>query len=163
MMRFSDLEFTIPVGQVELTGWLAVPPDVRGLVIVPLRSSEGRDSEAARAVAESLLEQRFSVLLLDLLTVEEQWIDDAFPRQRFGDAALGQRLREAVAKFREDVSGTPLTMAVLAMGAARSIVVHAALPVPTIVSRAGTAPELQGPAYNDGDWSHRFEGLSSAA
>jgi hypothetical protein len=124
----------------------------------PLRSSEGRCGQASRERADDLHRQGFATVLLDLLTVDEQWVDDQHPRRFFGDALLARRLAAAVARFVADLSGPRLPVVVLGAGAALPIVQRAALTVPVIVSMVGDSVEVQGAADTRGE-----SGLSVAA
>jgi len=152
----SELDVAIPVDDVELAGVLSVPSDVSGIVVIPLRSSEGRDSDSARQLADALHRQGLATLLLDLLTDDEQWLDDLHPRRTMRDDRLATRLAAAVDHFVNDLEGGPrLPMSVLATGAALPIVTQAQLPIPTIPSLIGAGEGMRGRAHIVEDWIHR--------
>lgn len=135
----TEQEISIPVDDVELAGRLAVPAEPHGLVIVPLRSSEGRDCPGNLDLADQLHRKGVASLLLDLLTDDEQWVDDLHPRRTLKDARLADRLAAAVETLLAGLPTPRLPVAVLAAGAATPIVVGAALNVPTIVSLVESA------------------------
>jgi hypothetical protein len=149
-VEVPELEFTIGVDGLSVGACIAVPPGARGVVIIPLRSSEGRCGQASRDRVDELHRQGMATVLLDLLTVDEQWVDDQHPRRFFGDELLARRLAAAVARFLTDVGSTRLPVVVLGAGTALPIVQRASLPVPTIVSLVGDAPGVRGRAHNPG-------------
>lgn len=139
-MQVSELDFTIPVGPIELAARLVVPDRPRTLVIIPLRSAEARDTDATGVLAADLHERGFATLALDLLTLDEQWLDDLHPRNRIRDDLLAARLADAIAVFARDLPASHPPMAVLATSAVRGIVAAAHLELPTIESRVQTSP-----------------------
>ncbi|HLP75993.1 MAG TPA: alpha/beta family hydrolase, partial [Candidatus Paceibacterota bacterium] len=77
---------------VKLSGELAVPPDVMGLVIFAHGSGSSRHSPRNQAVARRLREANLGTLLFDLLTAEEE-DSEAYTRHlRFNIPFLTERL-----------------------------------------------------------------------
>lgn len=83
---------TIPAGDVELEGDLAVPPQAGGVVIFAHGSGSGRHSPRNRRVAEIFRDAGLGTLLVDLLTREEERLDRGTAILRFDVDLLAQRL-----------------------------------------------------------------------
>ena len=83
----------VPAGAATLKGDLRVPPRAQGLVIFAHGSGSSRFSSRNRLVAEFLGTRGFATLLLDLLTVQEEAIDERTAEYRFDIARLGPRVR----------------------------------------------------------------------
>lgn len=86
----------IHAGNVELEGDLAVPPDAHGVVLFAHGSGSSRFSRRNRFVAEQLQHAGLATLLIDLLTAEEERIDDETARLRFDIPMLARRLVAAI-------------------------------------------------------------------
>jgi dienelactone hydrolase len=82
----------IPVGARLLAGDLAVPADVRGLVIFAHGSGSNRTSPRNRHIADVLDRGGLATLLVDLLTLEEEDTDLRTGRLRFDMTLLASRL-----------------------------------------------------------------------
>lgn len=75
-----------------LRGNLTVPPDAKGIVIFAHGSGSGRYSPRNQFVADILVKEQLATLLLDLLTEEEEVIDEATREFRFNIPLLAKRL-----------------------------------------------------------------------
>ena len=82
----------IPVGARVLAGDLAVPADVRGLVIFAHGNGSNRTSPRNRHIADVLDRGGLATLLVDLLTLEEEDTDLRTGRLRFDMTLLASRL-----------------------------------------------------------------------
>src|SRR5690606_29388472 len=78
-----------------LEGSLTLPADARGLVLFAHGSGSSRHSPRNRHVASALQSARLGTLLFDLLTRDEERIDDATAHLRFDIPLLASRLRLA--------------------------------------------------------------------
>lgn len=88
-----EFEVALNLGTVELTGTLGLPPQVRGVVLFAHGSGSSRHSPRNRYVARMLQSAGFATLLIDLLTAEEEAIDDRTRHQlRFDIPRLARRL-----------------------------------------------------------------------
>lgn len=94
---------SIPVGDVELEGKLAVPTGATGLVVFAHGSGSSRHSPRNNFVAEVLREAGLGTLLFDLLTEEE----DRVRENRFDIPLLADRLAGTTEWVweREDTAG----------------------------------------------------------
>jgi len=141
----------VPAGGVTLEGNLAVAPDARGIVSFAHGSGSSRHSPRNRAVARALREGGLATLLLDLLTPDEEMVDDATGELRFNIGLLAERLVAATDWLREVEETRRLSVgyfgastgggAALVAAAQRPNVVHA------VVSRGGR-PDLAGAALS---------------
>lgn len=61
----------IPIGGPVLLGYLSVPPEARGIVVVADGSGSGRDRPVYRVIADRLGDRALATLLVDLLTERE--------------------------------------------------------------------------------------------
>ncbi len=142
----------VPTGRVVLTGDLDIPDRARGLVLFAHGSGSSRLSPRNRAVARDLDEAGFATLLVDLLTPDEERIDNVTRALRFDIGLLAERLvgvtrwlatEPAIAALRIGYFGA-------STGAAAALVAAADVGdrVGAIVSRGGR-PDLAGDALDD--------------
>ncbi|MDO8684988.1 MAG: dienelactone hydrolase family protein [Armatimonadota bacterium] len=135
----------IPVGDVTLEGNLGVIPDSRGIVVFAHGSGSSRHSPRNRFVASVLREAGLATLLMDLLTPQEEIIDEQTRRFRFDIELLARRVIGAV----EWVTGYPSTGNLnigcfgASTGAAAALIAAAERPdlIRAVVSRGGR-PDL---------------------
>jgi dienelactone hydrolase len=80
------------MGPNALAGDLAVPEQARGFVMFAHGSGSSRFSPRNRYVADTLHQQRLATLLIDLLTEEEEELDERSGRLRFDIRMLADRL-----------------------------------------------------------------------
>src|SRR5687767_6248601 len=85
----------IPFGNGVIDGDLNIPEDSRGIVLFAHGSGSSRHSPRNKYVAGVLNEAGLSTLLLDLLTPDEERIDDRTAHLRFDIGLLAQRLVNA--------------------------------------------------------------------
>jgi dienelactone hydrolase len=82
----------IPAGRVELDGDLTMPAGSRGIVVFAHGSGSSRHSPRNRYVARVLNAAGLSTLLMDLLTMEEEALDEETRELRFDIDLLADRL-----------------------------------------------------------------------
>lgn len=82
----------IPFGDIELEGELNIPSDALGIVLFAHGSGSSRFSPRNQFVASTLREKGFGTLLTDLLTEEEERIDEITREIRFDIDLLANRL-----------------------------------------------------------------------
>jgi putative phosphoribosyl transferase len=139
----------VTAGPAVLAGDLTIPPHARGIVVSAHGSGSSRLSARNRFVAGELQRSGLATLLLDLLTPEEETIDESTRHLRFDIPLLAERLESAV-RF---VGREPATQALPigcfggSTGAAAAMIAAASLPevVRAVVSRGGR-PDLAGPS-----------------
>ena len=91
-MEILKAEVTIPTNDIHLNGILQVPKNAMGIVIFAHGSGSGRFSERNQFVASVLNEANIATLLFDLLTMEEEAVDDVTREHRFNIQLLSNRL-----------------------------------------------------------------------
>lgn len=135
---------SIPTADARLTGDLTVPKGARGIVLFAHGSGSSRLSPRNRFVARELVRAGLAALLIDLLTPEEERLDDATAELRFDIPFLARRLA-AVSnwlKSRPETRGLALGYFGASTGAAAALTAAAADPgVFAVVSRGGR-PDL---------------------
>ncbi len=139
----------LDTGQVRLEGDLAVPEGARGLVLFAHGSGSSRFSPRNRFVAAELRAAGLGTLLVDLLTREEEVVDQQSGRLRFNIGLLAQRLVGALDWLGEQPQTRTLQVGLFgaSTGAGAALVAAAERPdaVCAVVSRGGR-PDLAGTA-----------------
>lgn len=135
----------VRAGDVELVGDLSLPPSVHGIVLFAHGSGSSRRSPRNRRVAGLLNDAGLGTLLCDLLTPQEQELDEYTGRLRFNIPLLGRRMVGLVdwAADDERTRGLPVGLFGASTGAAGALVAAAERPrrVAAVVSRGGR-PDL---------------------
>jgi predicted alpha/beta-hydrolase family hydrolase len=88
----NEQPIQIPVGSMSLSGDLNIPDGAQGVVLFAHGSGSGRHSPRNRYVAKVLQEAGLGTLLFDLLTEDEELIDDQTRHLRFDIGLLADRL-----------------------------------------------------------------------
>jgi putative phosphoribosyl transferase len=139
----------IPAGPVMLEADLSVPQDAHGLVIFAHGSGSSRFSRRNRAVAALLQEGALGTLLLDLLTREEEALDEDTREYRFDIDKLARRVVAAADWVQEQPELQRLRIALFgaSTGAAAALIAAEQRPkiIGAVVSRGGR-PDLAGAA-----------------
>lgn len=86
------MDVRIQVGKEELLGILHIPEKATGIVLFAHGSGSGRLSPRNQFVAKKLQEKGLATLLMDLLTEEEEVIDERTRQFRFDIDLLAERL-----------------------------------------------------------------------
>lgn len=135
----------IPGAGVVLDADLRIPGRAAGLVVFAHGSGSSRFSRRNRQVAESLEAHGFATLLLDLLTREEEAVDERTRKYRFDIERLGRRVVAAVdwAGTHQDTKELAVCCFGASTGAAAALIAAAERPdrVRAVVSRGGR-PDL---------------------
>jgi pimeloyl-ACP methyl ester carboxylesterase len=133
----------------ELGGALTIPQDASGMVLFAHGSGSSRHSPRNRLVAEDLQRAGLGTLLMDLLTAEEDAVDQFTREFRFDIPLLGERLTGAIDWLRSESTtrALPIGLFGASTGAAAALLAAAARPdqVSAVVSRGGR-PDLAGDA-----------------
>ena len=135
----------VPTGEVPLEGSLALPSDVKGMVLFAHGSGSSRHSPRNQYVAKVLQEAGLATLLVDLLTSEEEKVDDVTAELRFDIPLLARRLVGIVDWLgrTSETRDFPVGLFGASTGAAAALIAAAELPdkVKAVVSRGGR-PDL---------------------
>ena len=139
----------VPVGRAELAGDLAVPERVRGVVVFAHGSGSSRHSPRNQQVAAALQRAGYATLLMDLLTADEEEIDERTRELRFDIPLLAARVVAAVDWLaeRDDLRSLPVALFGASTGAAAALRAadERADRVRLVISRGGR-PDLAGDA-----------------
>jgi putative phosphoribosyl transferase len=132
-------------GDVVVSGNLAIPREAKGIVLFAHGSGSSRYSPRNRFVARALQEQGLATLLFDLLTPEEESIDQFTREFRFDIERLTKRLAGATDWIVQhpDTGALPIGYFGASTGAAAALKAAARKPdaVAAVVSRGGR-PDL---------------------
>ena len=141
----SKREVSIDAGDALLPGTLSLPKDAKGIVLFAHGSGSSRHSPRNRRVAEVLQTQGLGTLLFDLLSKEEELVDQQTAELRFNIGLLATRLAGVTRWVTQQTStrGLPIGYFGASTGAAAALVAAAQLPdlVAVVVSRGGR-PDL---------------------
>jgi len=139
----------VEAGRVKLEGNLVVPERTRGVVLFAHGSGSGRHSPRNRFVAGQLNSAGLATLLVDLLTEQEEAVDQYTARLRFDIGLLAERLMGATDWLarNEETAGLPVGYFGASTGGGAALVAAARLAnqVGAVVSRGGR-PDLAGDA-----------------
>lgn len=129
------------LGDVVLSGELALPGAAQGLVVFVHGSGSSRFSPRNQQVARYFNERGLATLLFDLLGADEQHIDDITREYRFDIALLVRRLVQVVDRIAESPETSRLALGLFgaSTGAAAALIAAARRPsvVKAVVSRGG--------------------------
>ncbi len=130
-----------------LTGNLLIPKDATGLVVFAHGSGSSRHSPRNKAVAKYLRDEGgMGTLLIDLLTEQEEKLDDRTSELRFKISFLARRLGEITDWLRKEPKTKDLSIGYFgaSTGAAAALVSAAERQdIDAVVSRGGR-PDLAG-------------------
>jgi pimeloyl-ACP methyl ester carboxylesterase len=140
---------SITTDSVSLDGNLLIPRAATGVVLFAHGSGSSRFSTRNRHVAEFLREGSLGTLLIDLLTPEEERVDERSGHLRFDIDMLAGRLAGAVEWLsqNEETKSLPVGLFGASTGGGAALVAAARRPdrVAAVVSRGGR-PDLAGDA-----------------
>jgi len=147
---FKD-EVQISIDSVKLDGNIFIPKNACGIVLFAHGSGSSRHSTRNKYVAEVLNKAGLATLLIDLLTQEEEKIDDQTAHLRFDIDFLSQRLIGATDWLLKNNETKSLNMGYFgaSTGAAAALVAASHNPnmIKAVVSRGGR-PDLAGPVLH---------------
>jgi putative phosphoribosyl transferase len=143
-----EREIHFGAGDRRLSATLATPGDARALVIFAHGSGSGRRSPRNRFVASKLNESGIATLLLDLLTENEERLDDRTASLRFDIKLLARRITAVTewAREQKQLARLPVGYFGASTGAGAALLsASERTDVYAIVSRGGR-PDLAGDA-----------------
>ena len=148
MLAIAERQVAVKADGAILNGDLRIPTNAFAIVLFAHGSGSGRRSPRNRHVAEMLNEQKLATLLIDLLTEDEERVDDRTRHLRFDIGLLTDRLSGATdwLKANADLRGFPIGYFGASTGGAAAIAASVRHPseVRALVSRGGR-PDLAGP------------------
>lgn len=156
MQRHTENTVVIPVGSIKLEGELVVPEKASGLVLFAHGSGSSRFSPRNQYVAQELRKHQLGTLLTDLLTFEEDKIDQITREHRFDIELLATRLMGITEWLINDEKTKHLHVGYFgaSTGAAAALIAAAQMgpAVSAVVSRGGrpdlasqSLPQVQAP------------------
>lgn len=144
-------EIAIDTGKVVLAGNLVLPEGTSGLVLFAHGSGSSRHSPRNRYVAQVLQAGGIGTLLFDLLTRQEEAVDQYTAELRFDIGLLAERLIDATrwVMRQPEMQGLKIGYFGASTGAAAALVAAAKLPetIAAVVSRGGR-PDLAEEAFD---------------
>lgn len=145
MEQVQDSPVLIPVEGLQIEGNLAIPRGAQGVVLFAHGSGSSRHSPRNQYVAQELCQGGLATLLIDLLTREEERLDEQTGEFRFDIPMLSRRLIGATDWLTDDVCTRTLKIGYFgaSTGAAAALIAAAYRPksIHAIVSRGGR-PDL---------------------
>ena len=138
-------------GEAALEGDLVTPDGATAIVVFAHGSGSSRHSPRNRQVAQTLNEAGFATLLIDLLSEDEERVDQATGEFRFDIGLLAQRLLSATDWLAAYESAKRLRVGYFgaSTGAAAALVAAAERPETGAVVSRGGRPDLAGEALPD--------------
>lgn len=140
------MEIEIPFKNGKLYGDLIIPQHAEKIILFAHGSGSGRHSPRNKFVAQYLNKASLATLLLDLLTAEEEVIDEMTRHLRFDIGLLAERLELASQYLKNNKETSPLDIGYFgaSTGAAAALIAAAHLGphvIKAVVSRGGR-PDL---------------------
>ncbi len=143
--KIQERSVQINFGRVRLEGDLAIPPEAKSIILFAHGSGSSRLSSRNRFVAKHLQGEGLATLLFDLLTPDEEKIDNYNMRLRFDIELLADRLSGATEwlKSQKEIAKMPVGYFGASTGAAAALIAATTHTdsVQAIVSRGGR-PDL---------------------
>lgn len=145
----TEQELLIEAGKVTLQGTLAIPEGANAIVLFAHGSGSSRHSPRNQYVAQVLHESGIGTVLFDLLSADEESVDEATGELRFDIPFLSERLADATQWLTQQPGMAEMQIGYFgaSTGAAAALVAAAQLrpKIAAIVSRGGR-PDLAGEA-----------------
>ena len=146
-MPNQSKEVSISCGTVRLQGLLTIPEGSQGIVLFAHGSGSGRFSPRNQFVARELTNGKLATLLMDLLTPEEEQVDEVTRHLRFDIPLLATRLGLVAdwVKLQPATKELKIGYFGASTGAAAALISAAEKPdsISAVVSRGGR-PDLAG-------------------
>ena len=139
-----EREIEIQIDQGTLSGILSIPKEAKGIVLFVHGSGSSRHSPRNQSVARKIFEAGIGTFLFDLLTSEEEEVDNVTAELRFNIPMLAERtalITQWIEKQKE-LKGMKIGYFGASTGAAAALIAAANLPkIGAVVSRGGR-PDL---------------------
>ena len=148
MSQVPERDITISTNAGNVHGTLAIPEGAAGIVVFAHGSGSSRHSPRNREVASALQEAGFATFLFDLLTAQEDAVDQRTREYRFNIPLLGSRLVTVTDWLHENPETAELAIGYFgaSTGAAAALIAASKRhDTKAVVSRGGR-PDLAGEA-----------------
>jgi dienelactone hydrolase len=150
--RQRAVSVQVPLGDSQLVGDLTLPEGAHGLVLFAHGSGSSRRSPRNRQVARALERRGLATLLIDLLTPDEESVDDQTAHFRFDIDLLARRLAGILDWLERYAPTRALRVGLFgaSTGGGAALVTTARRPgrISAVVSRGGR-PDLAGAALKE--------------
>ncbi len=144
----KEISIDLPSEKIALQGILTIPKNAKQLIMFAHGSGSGRHSPRNQFVANFLVKHSLATLLMDLLTPDEEILDNISRQYRFDIPLLAKRLVGATRWLRQNPSTERLKVGYFgaSTGAAAALIAaaEAGNQVSAVVSRGGR-PDLAAP------------------
>lgn len=141
MINYNEVNITLSKDKTSIAGFLSIPENAKTIVMFAHGSGSGRFSTRNQLVAKYLVEKNLAILLLDLLSEEEEVIDNETREFRFDIPFLANRLCEVTEWLNQNPKTQSLKIAYFgsSTGAAAALIAAATLgkKIQSLVSRGG--------------------------
>jgi pimeloyl-ACP methyl ester carboxylesterase len=148
----TTIPVRVPIDGQSLSGDLSMPPDARGIVLFAHGSGSSRHSRRNQFVARTLERRKLATLLIDLLTPQEEVVDERTAEYRFDIPMLAGRLVSIVDWLRRRNGTSSLSIGLFgaSTGGGAALIAAANRPgdIAAVVSRGGR-PDLAGAALRN--------------
>jgi putative phosphoribosyl transferase len=152
----DEKEIQIPIKGGIVAGDLTLFDNPKGIVIFAHGSGSSRHSARNKQVATQMHDKQIATLLFDLLTLEEEKVDEVTKEHRFNIELLGSRLCEVIdwVAANKETKALPIALFGSSTGAAAALIGAARkkAKISAVVSRGGrpdlaveALPEVQAP------------------
>lgn len=141
----------VPSGGIELTAEISVPQLADGIVVFCHGNRNRRHGSANRTVAEALKEDGIGTAVCNLLTPEEEKLDERIAGPRFDIKQLAGRLVDLTDRLLQEEETRNLAIAYFGASTAAAAALVAAAARPLVVRAVvsfGGLPHLAGPALD---------------
>jgi len=145
----TNTPVAVPIDAHSLPGDLGMPADPHGVVLFAHGSGSSRHSRRNQYVARLLEHRHLATLLIDLLTPQEEVVDNRTAEYRFDIPMLAARLVTIVdwLRRRTDTASLPIGLFGASTGGGAALIAASERPreIAAVVSRGGR-PDLAGTA-----------------
>ena len=147
-MRTQAHAVRFHVDGIHIDADVTIPPNAVGLVVFVHGSGSSRHSPRNQSVAAELRSVSLGTVLMDLLTPEEERVDQFSGHLRFDISFLARRVGAVIAQLRGEMS-LPFGLFGASTGAAAALVAAARHPgdISAVVARGGR-PDLAAPVLS---------------
>src|SRR3989339_615039 len=135
-------EVKIKIENIELNGLLVVPKDAKAIILFVHGSGSSRFSSRNQFVSEILNKNGFATLLIDLLTLDEEAIDDKTSELRFDIEFLARRLIGITNWLKLNYNHLKIGYFGASTGAAAALIASSQNKVPFAIVSRGGRPDL---------------------
>lgn len=123
----------VPAGAETVDGLLTIPANAQGIVLFTDGSGKSRDNDIFRSITRGLAEAGIATLLLNLLTPDEESLDEATGYLRFNTSVHAQRILGAASWLAQHYETNNLRIGYYGVGLGAAATAAAAAMRPDLV------------------------------